>query len=438
MSFLSNSRIDSLSAVWLSVILLVGGLVGCDSVGDRFESNRIFAKRWELTESIDLSEPLADSEVVLTEFFGTPDEPKWPKFLLGENGELVSLERLERAAGAFSSGEKGEHKGLFREHCVVCHGANGNGRGPSSALLTPYPRDFRLGKVKFKSTPIGRKPTKEDLRNILHRGIAGTSMPSFKILDSEDIDALVEYIIYLSIRGELERKLIRDAAIELDLEGGERLYDPGSQEKYPEEFAATRKRIEGWAIDIQASWLEAEDEVVEVVGPPDGFPLVGSDADSKAIAASVANGKKLFQGTIASCAFCHGAEAMGDGQTHNYDDWTRDWTVMAGLNPKEKQDLAPMLELGALKPTNIFPRNLTLGVFHGGSSPEELYTRIVNGIEGTGMPAAPLKPANSQGLTNEEVWDLVNYLRSFLPAEKQSLEPHQTMSGSSSEEVVIR
>ena len=111
---------------------------------------------------------------------------------------------------------------------------------------------------------------------------------------------------------------------------------------------------------------------------------------------------------------------------------------MAGLNPKEKQDLAPMLELGALKPTNIFPRNLTLGVFHGGSSPEELYTRIVNGIEGTGMPAAPLKPANSQGLTNEEVWDLVNYLRSFLPAEKQSLEPHQTMSGSSSEEVVIR
>ena len=68
MSFLSNSRIDSLSAVWLSVILLVSGLVGCDSVGDRFESNRIFAKRWELTESIDLSEPLSDSEVVLTEF----------------------------------------------------------------------------------------------------------------------------------------------------------------------------------------------------------------------------------------------------------------------------------------------------------------------------------------------------------------------------------
>lgn len=434
MSFLSNSRIDSLPTVWLAIVLLGIGTVGCDSVGDRFESNRIFAKRWELTESIDLSEPLADSEVVLTEFFGTPDEPKWPKFLNAGKGELVSLQNLERVAGAFSSGEKGEHKGLFREHCVVCHGVNGNGRGPSSALLTPYPRDFRLGKVKFKSTPIGHKPTKEDLKKILHRGIAGTSMPSFSTLVPEDIDALVDYVIYLSIRGELERKLIRDAAIELDLEGGERLYDPGSKEKYPEEFAEVRGRIEEWAVDIQESWFAAENAVVNVVGPPKGFPLVGSGVDAKAAAASVANGKKLFQGTIASCAFCHGAEAEGDGQTHNYDDWTREWTVMAGLNPKDKQSLEPMVNLGALKPTNIFPRNLTMGVFHGGSSPEELYTRIVNGIEGTGMPAAPLKPANSQGLTNEEVWDLVNYLRSFLPVEDQSLESQETNSDSFSEE----
>ncbi len=437
MSFRSNLRIDPsnpLLTIWLAVILLISGLFGCDSVGDRFESNRIFAKRWELTESIDLREPLADSEVVLTEFFGSPDEPKWPKFLNVGEGKLVSLQNLQRAAGAFSSGEQGEHKGLFREHCVVCHGVNGNGRGPSSALLTPYPRDFRLGKIKFKSTPIGHKPTKDDLKQILHRGIAGTSMPSFSTLDPEDIEALVEYVIYLSIRGELERKLIRDAAIELDLEGGERLYDLDSKEKYPEEFADVRGRIKGWAVDLQESWFEAEDKIVDVVGPPEGFPLVGNGDDPEAIAVSVANGKKLFQGTTASCAFCHGSEAKGDGQTHNYDEWTREWTVMAGLNPKDKKSLAPMFELGALKPTNIFPRNLTMGVFHGGSSPEELYTRIVNGIEGTGMPAAPLRPANSQGLTNEEVWDLVNYLRSFLPAEEQSLVSQETKSDSCSEE----
>ncbi|MEM7476232.1 MAG: cytochrome c [Planctomycetota bacterium] len=408
-------------AITLAMLFGLGALVGCDVPIDSFPSNEVFAKRWELTESIEMDQPVEDSEVLLEELFGTPNEPRWPEFLqTSEN--LITLKSLERAAGAFSSEEDDEHRGLFREHCVVCHGIAGNGRGPSAALLDPYPRDFRMGKFKFKATPLGKKPTREDLKQVLLRGIAGTSMPSFQLLDPADIESLVDYLIYLSVRGELERKVLADAAIELDLEDGERLYDPTLKNRFPEEFEGLIGRIERWGTEIYAKWLEADNNTIEVVGPPEGFPLLGSGADEQAVAASVANGKKIFQGTVASCAFCHGKEAKGDGQRNNFDAWTRDWTSLAGLNPKDQKELRPMLELGALKPRNILPRNLTLGIFHGGSSPEELYTRVKHGIEGTNMPAVPMKPDNPQGLSNEEVWDLVNYLRSFLPPEKQALE----------------
>ena len=62
-----------------------------------------------------------------------------------------------------------------------------HGRGPTAAFLNPYPRDFRMGTFKFKSTPIGMKPTDDDLRRILLNGVAGTAMPSFKLLNEGEI-----------------------------------------------------------------------------------------------------------------------------------------------------------------------------------------------------------------------------------------------------------
>lgn len=408
----------------LPVIVVLFGLLiaGCDAPIDAFNSNEIFAKRFELTtDSLVMDEPTEDAAVLLEELFGTPDDPKWPAFLSDDRSEpLVSQDRLRRAAGAVSSDEDGRHSGLFREHCVVCHGVSGDGLGPSAALLNPYPRDFRMGRFKFKSTPIGKKPTRHDLRRLLLNGIVGTSMPSFQQLEhesDESIESLIDYIIYLSVRGELERRLLMDAAMDLDIESGEQLYDPAMKESDADGFERVWSKIESVAIKVEESWKAADEQTIKVKGPPEGFALLGAHTDSSiAVAESIANGKKLFQGNVASCAFCHGMDAMGDGQQVNYDDWTRDWTALAGLNPKDEEELAPMLELGALKPRNILPRNLQFGIYRGGSSPEDLYTRIVNGIEGTPMPAAPLKPENPQGLSNEEVWDIVNYLLSFKPA----------------------
>ena len=99
---------------------------------------------------------------------------------------------------------------------------------------------------------------------------------------------------------------------------------------------------------------------------------------------------------------------MGDGQTNNYDAWTKDWTE--GIDPKNKDDLRPFLKLGALKPRHILPRNLRTGIYRGGSEPSDLYLRIVNGIDGSPMPATAMQPSNPQGLTENDVWDMVNFL----------------------------
>lgn len=419
-----------------SVIVFSVFCIGCDVPIASFESNRLFRKRMEISEDVDLDLAEPDLHLAMTELFGTPDKPKWPDFLSKEEkySELISIERLRRAAGPVRSDETGKHFGLYREHCVHCHGVSGNGRGPTSRFLNPYPRDFRSGRVKFKATTIGRKPTREDLLKILHDGVMGTSMPSFRLLDPDDVASLVDYFVYLSIRGQVERELIAEAAFELDFESGDRLLDSSLRESDPEGYQTQWEIIQDYVVSVADSWVEAGEAVTQVDGPPDDYPLFGRDSSAtgeqrKRLDASVANGRKLFQGKIANCASCHGATAMGDGQASDYDEWTKEWTTSIGLDPQDKDAIEPMLELGALKPRNILPRNLRTGIYRGGTRPIDLYLRIVNGIDGTPMPAAAVRPSNPQGMTENEVWDLVNYVLSLpyehVSQEADNLPPHQ-------------
>lgn len=402
-------------------------LAGCYAPIQSFDPNRIYAKRMELETGSEMQAAVEESQGILEGLFGTPDQPKWPEFLVAseELGDLVSVERLTRAAGPISSDEAGTHYGLYRKHCIACHGTSGDGLGAASRLLNPYPRDFRLGKFKTKSTPIGSKPTREDLQRLLLAGIPGTSMAAFDLLEEEDVEALIDYVIYLSTRGEVERALLTEAAYQLDYAEGERLLQPELAESDPEAFKEQRQLIESFVVRTARNWANAPEQVPDVTGPPAGFPMVGEvDASDRATAArldaSIEHGRELFQGGVASCAKCHGLTAMGDGMTQDFDDWTKDWSVAAGLNPKDKAVLQPMLALGALKPRTIDPRNLRSGVYRGGGRPIDLYHRIVHGIEGTPMPAVALKPENQFGLTETDVWDLVNYLLN-LPLEPLSV-----------------
>ena len=120
----------------------------------------------------------------LAELFGTPNAPRVPE------GVQLRSDLLTAAAGPVAGDARGRQRGLFRRHCITCHGLAGDGAGPTAAMLDPYPRDFRSGVFKYTSTRSGAKPIHKDLERTLYRGIPGTAMPSFAHLRPEETDAL--------------------------------------------------------------------------------------------------------------------------------------------------------------------------------------------------------------------------------------------------------
>lgn len=92
-------------------------------------------------------------------------------------------------------------------------------------------------------------------------------------------------------------------------------------------------------------------------------------------ATSIASGKTLF---AANCASCHGEAGLGDGK---------------------------MGEQMKVKPANLTDAN-----WKHGSSDGEIYTIIRDGIKTAGMQSFGPK------LTEDQIWDLVNYIRSIGPA----------------------
>ena len=127
-----------------------------------------------------------------------PDEP----YVLPQTG--LDLQMLKLVSGPVHRDATSGPRGLYREHCVHCHGTTGYGAGPTAAFLNPYPRDYRRGWYKFKSTKRDERPSTDDLMRTLYDGLQGSAMPSFKLLPEVDRRALVEYVKYLSIRGEME------------------------------------------------------------------------------------------------------------------------------------------------------------------------------------------------------------------------------------------
>jgi mono/diheme cytochrome c family protein len=356
----------------------------------------------------------------LDAMFGTPNEP----FVLAETG--LSLRKLQTAAGPVGSDELGRQHGLYRQHCVHCHGTSGDGQGPTAAILNPYPRDYRKGLYKFKSTKRASKPTDADLERIVREGIPGTAMPSFDLLPQLEIEALIEYVKYLSMRGESEQALILA------------VNDLGENE----ELKMERENLVGEILQpVAALWAAAKDDVVSPEPKPEGNQEE-----------SIAAGRKLFFGELANCVKCHGPTAQGDGlagATPDFDDWTKpvgaqldkiaadrkkllaDTAMdskerslkLADLDKEEKR----LTSLPGPKPRHIQPRNLRLGVYRGGRRPMDLYRRLHEGINGTPMPAVPaqLKP--------EEIWSLVDYVRS-LPYEPLSKPPQATLTGAAGKE----
>ncbi len=185
---------------WTLAVFAAAALAGCGKIDPppfRLNMTNVVAKQI----APENQQAIAN---ILDAMFGTPNEP----FAMPETG--LDQRKLKMAAGPVWSDRSGRASTvLYRRHCVHCHGISGDGHGPTAAILNPYPRDYRPGIFKFKGTYSAAQPTTDDLKRVVHDGIPGTAMPSFAILPPDEQDALVEYVKYLSIRGQTERALGR-------------------------------------------------------------------------------------------------------------------------------------------------------------------------------------------------------------------------------------
>jgi mono/diheme cytochrome c family protein len=249
---------------------------------------------------------------------------------------------------------------VYAARCQQCHGVNGDGTGAAAEYLSPKPRDYTQGIFKFTSTPYGAKPRRSDLLQTLRRGVTGTSMPSFDDLSPEDLEAVVDYVIFLSQRGELQNELVMMAQDEEEL-------DPA----YIDETVA----------GIVERWHEAQSKLVMPLTPMPAFTEE-----------TIAKGHELF--LKQACNKCHGVNGRG-GSMGNVEIGKDSWGNSAAA------------------------ADLTSGMFRGGGRPIDIYRRIHSGINGTPMPAFSEVFAKEP----DNVWYLVHFIRDTGERRRRNLPP---------------
>lgn len=295
--------------------------------------------------------------------------PRFPKVDVDDdslNEQLAAELKLDR-----KTLERGSV--VYRRNCLHCHGLNGDGKGPTGLWVNPHPRDFRSGIFKYVSSSQDegkRKPLREDLRRTLTQGIEGTSMPSFALLPPNDMDAVISYVIHLSIRGEAELETLKELILE-------RSQSTGSAEEGESEPIIDRVRSK--ARTAAERWLEAQKSQLVPASQPD------YEGDETKMLEAAARGYKFFTRSD-QCAQCH--TNFGRDADLRYDMWG----------------------------TMVRPRNLTANIYGGGRRPIDFYWRIHLGIRGSGMPSfAPVNekdPAVKDAETRERtMWDVVALIR---------------------------
>ena len=156
-------------------------------------------------------------------------------------------------------------------------------------------------------------------------------MPGFRLLSEEKRWDLVEYVRWLSIRGEFEQMMVDWAWSD------EELPDPDEVEEI-----------------VHERWSGAT-AVYPPIPEPERTPE------------TIARGHELFiDAASANCMSCHGPGGAGDGPVAG--DFNDDWGYP------------------------IVPRDLTLGSYRAGGASADLYRSIATGVNGTPMTSFEVLP----------------------------------------------
>jgi mono/diheme cytochrome c family protein len=296
----STATSRRLRLVWSTAALVLAAFAGC---------TRAPQPEFVSSEAVKKLSPELQSRVqtVLSEATGTAEAPK----MLGD--EKMDPEHIRTG------------QALYTENCMRCHGVTGDGNGAVAKFMRPRPRDYRKGIFKFTTRPYGSRPRRADLVRTIRRGIPATSMPSFRLLPDADIEALVDYVLLLTHRGERESELAIEADSSNEISAG-----------FPAEATAT----------VLSRWKTAESGEVQALTPMPVFSVE-----------SVKRGRQAF--LTKGCSKCHGEDGRGLTRDNNFVD---SWGVQTRA------------------------ADLTSGLLHGGPQPIDVYRRIHSGINGTPMP----------------------------------------------------
>jgi mono/diheme cytochrome c family protein len=391
------------------VLLAACGLAGC---GQPPEAS--FAPNSQKLEPL-IPEARAEVAAALNEYFGTPNQlVGWEKFPIDYGKGDTNLPKDDSKATDGWRLMLGRN--LYMTHCLHCHGVAGDGNGPTAKFLNPRPRDYRQGKFKFKSTlgATGR-PSRNDLVHILEQGIPGTYMPSFVLLGDEKLRLIVDYVRWLSIRGDMEIRLAEEfVALNATAAGVAQEVANGAEQKLQKSdvikatMESVEKELPGLVGEVYTTleefWTTADLPESVVVPPvPRTLPTKKSLARGKDLFLSKVEGKKT------KCVDCHGATGRGDGTS------TEEFWPITDAKPPRKYEV-PGLHDDWGHPQK--PRDLTRGIYRGGRRPIDIYRRIYTGITGTQMPGF-----GGTILTAEEIWDVVNYVLSIPFDGEQSAYP---------------
>lgn len=267
---------------------------------------------------------------------------------------------------------------LYRSYCQQCHGLTGDGNGPGGRFLVPLPRDYRQGIFKFitaRPDSQGTRARRADLYRSIERGLDGSAMPSFAALPKAEIDALVSYVIHLSIRGEVEYLWLKVAA-------DKNKADDVTPERAFFELLDNLKKV-------LPAWKRSNDSPVEVPADPYTTP-----ADRLRAAA---RGHSVFlDASQGGCVACHAN--YGRSSLLVFDAW-------GGVTRS---------------------RDLTMGTFRVSRQPEDLYARLYCGIPGVNMPShiEALKVRDSDKAEGRDrMWEVVHFIRAISdPQTRRELE----------------
>jgi mono/diheme cytochrome c family protein len=193
-------------------------------------------------------------------------------------------------------------------------------------------------------------------------------MPAFRLMAQEDLDAVIDYVILLASRGEVEYRLMKVSESQL-----------GEEDNIDPQLVAEQVQT------IAQSWAEADGQIVRPLTPQPQYTQQAIDAGARAF-------------VQLNCYKCHGRDGRGNKQ---FDVGKDDWGRIA------------------------YAADLTTGMLHGGRRPVDIYRRIYSGINATPMPAFA-QPDSAKGETEHErsqtIWNLVHFIATVvegkpLPAE---------------------